>query len=437
MPTGTWSMLVALLLSQPTPLTCICRHIARVNLYDCEPPWQAFQHNCYLYVAMAQSYNAAEQHCKSYSTQGRAAHLASILSEAESQFISTLTGGRDTWIGYNDLAVEGIYTWLDGSPHGYENWKPGFPVGDAHGDQDCIHTFGGLEWKEYFCWNGMAFVCKMPQYDYQFPKFVDNCSYQVPRKMQCEPPWLAFKGSCYLLVTETKNYTDAEKHCQSYSKQGRPSHLASILSQEENDFVGQYVLSVLPDYPGINTWIGYNDLELLLLICISLQLVKHVDACSDQFMRKIQCDPPWLAFQDSCYLLVTETKNYNDAEKHCQSYSKQGRPSHLASILNQEENDFVGQYVLSVFPDYPKIDTWFGYNDLEVEGNYSWLDGSPVSYQNWRPGFPIGGAYGNQDCILMFLDKQWKEYYCSQAMRSVCKTPSYIQNQEAGSRCNM
>ncbi|XP_038048229.1 alpha-N-acetylgalactosamine-specific lectin-like [Patiria miniata] len=141
-----------------------CRRLPRYTFYDCQPPWQMFGDNCYWYVAAPKSYDSAEQHCQTNSQPGRPAHLASVLSDEEAQFIKDLTGGGNAWIGFNDLAVEGVYTWLDGSPVDYTNWRAGFPVGDAHGDQDCIHTLEDAEWKEYFCSEDVNSICKMPRY---------------------------------------------------------------------------------------------------------------------------------------------------------------------------------------------------------------------------------------------------------------------------------
>ncbi|XP_033627248.1 C-type mannose receptor 2-like [Asterias rubens] len=209
-------------------------------------------------IKVRYNYHAAEQHCQSLSERGRPAHLVSILDEEENQFVTHY--GNDLWIGYNDLDVEGVYTWIDGSPVGYEGWAPGFPVGDAYGNQDCIVTYKRM-WKE--------------------------CS-----------------GQTY-------------------------------------------------------------------------------------------CPRSWLAFKDNCYLLVRETKNYHAAEQHCQSLSERGRPAHLVSILDEEENQFVAQYTKTVLGQYEVL--WIGFNDLDVEGVYTWKDGSPVGYESWKPGYPVGDAHGDQD----------------------------------------
>ena len=153
--------------------------------------------------------------------------------------------------------------------------------------------------------------------------------------------------------------------------------------------------------------------SLLCIICVLLNQTVLVDCrCSGQ----TYCPPSWLAFKDNCYLLVRVRYNYHAAEQHCQSLSERGRPAHLVSILDEEENQFVTHY---------GNDLWIGYNDLDVEGVYTWIDGSPVGYEGWAPGFPVGDARGNQDCIVTYKRTMWKEYFCSQSMRSMCKMQGY------------
>ena len=38
------------------------------------------------------------------------------------------------------------------------------------------------------------------------------------------------------------------------------------------------------------------------------------------------------------------------------------------------------------------ISLWLGLNDAATESNFVWVDGAPVTYTNWVPGEPAGGA---------------------------------------------
>ncbi len=41
---------------------------------------------------------------------------------------------------------------------------------------------------------------------------------------------------------------------------------------------------------------------------------------------------------------------------------------------------------------------WMGYSDLDDEGDWEWVDGSPTTYENWHPGEPNNGTAGPEHC---------------------------------------
>ncbi len=59
---------------------------------------------------------------------------------------------------------------------------------------------------------------------------------------------------------------------------------------------------------------------------------------------------------------------------------------HLASIADADENEFVRASVLG----YDGTDRrgWIGFTDAASEGNFVWIDASPVTFTNWGPGEP-------------------------------------------------
>ena len=159
--------------------------------------------------------------------------------------------------------------------------------------------------------------------------------------------------------------------------------------------------------------------SLLCIICVLLNQTVLVDCrCSG----KTYCPPSWLAFKDNCYLLVRVEYNYHAAEQHCQSLSEKGRPAHLVSIQDEEENQFVAQYTKSVLGQERAL--WIGYNDIDVEGVFIWIDGSPVGYKSWATGFPAGSAYGNQDCTATY-NTMWTDAWCTNPTFSMCKMQGY------------
>ncbi len=89
---------------------------------------------------------------------------------------------------------------------------------------------------------------------------------------------------------------------------------------------------------------------------------------------------------------------------------------HLASIGSKDEQDAL----YSVVAPYNTV-FWIGFNDLEVEGDWVWADGSPVTYTNWRANEPNnGGPYGEQ-CAEIEPAGQWDDQSCSDLQPWVCQ----------------
>lgn len=80
------------------------------------------------------------------------------------------------------------------------------------------------------------------------------------------------------------------------------------------------------------------------------------------------------------YVLVPST-TWTGAEALAQSIG-----GHLASIGSFEENDFI----LKNFGNFNGQDRrlWIGFTDQDVEGDWQWSDGTPVTYTNWNGGEP-------------------------------------------------
>lgn len=75
----------------------------------------------------------------------------------------------------------------------------------------------------------------------------------------------------------------------------------------------------------------------------------------------------------------------------------------LAVINSQGENDFLAN-ILTLQSAY------IGLSDKELEGEFQWVNGDAITYENWYPGQPNDYGAG-QDYVEMLNDGQWNDQY--------------------------
>ena len=54
----------------------------------------------------------------------------SIHNAQENEFVRSLLGNRDVFVGLSDSDVEATFVWVDGSTVAYTNWEDGEPDDD-------------------------------------------------------------------------------------------------------------------------------------------------------------------------------------------------------------------------------------------------------------------------------------------------------------------
>ena len=129
---------------------------------DSEIGWNKFSGNCYTVVRKRVNWDTAKSSC-----WGRGGQLTSIGSKEENDFIRSLTSGTDSWgawLGGTDSALEGRFSWIDGSDWKYHNWHPNEPNNGGHGE-DCIVlvSIEDENWNDMPCTEShrvSAYVCK-------------------------------------------------------------------------------------------------------------------------------------------------------------------------------------------------------------------------------------------------------------------------------------
>ncbi|XP_035672719.1 IgGFc-binding protein-like [Branchiostoma floridae] len=135
--------------------------------------------------------------------------------------------------------------------------------------------------------------------------------------------------------------------------------------------------------------------------CESGYIGDGVTSCS---LDPGDCPDGFVPYAFSCFKVTTDTKSYEDcaAEAAAASVNGTGR---LALISDQGTHDFVSTLVSSANAH------WFGLDDRNVEGLFTWSDGSYLGAFNlWGSGAPGG----NGDCVSYPAGAStWQDADCS------------------------
>ncbi|XP_070181379.1 C-type lectin domain family 4 member F-like isoform X2 [Littorina saxatilis] len=122
----------------------------------------------------------------------------------------------------------------------------------------------------------------------------------------------------------------------------------------------------------------------------------------------------WQAHGGNEYGYFDHTKSFTAAEGICMRCQ-----ATIASISSAEEMTFVRALV----PGGHAF--WLGASDRGTEGTFVWLDGSSMSYTNWRKGEPDNQSTdeaNEADCAYVNNHGLWRDNHCDlNSKRFVCK----------------
>lgn len=122
---------------------------------SCPEGWIYFKGKCYGHPKDKKlSWTDANSYCQNWSL---GAHLASIHSEEEKEFVQTKFP-RNIWLGGNDRAKEGRWVWSDGTPWDYSAWDNQQPD-NLRGQHCLLGNWQNLKWDDASCPLELLFLC--------------------------------------------------------------------------------------------------------------------------------------------------------------------------------------------------------------------------------------------------------------------------------------
>ncbi|XP_025759497.1 CD209 antigen-like protein A isoform X1 [Oreochromis niloticus] len=142
-----------------------------------------------------------------------------------------------------------------------------------------------------------------------------------------------------------------------------------------------------------------------VLVILSLGLLAGIITLALYYKT---CPAGWSMFSHSCYLLSGRSGSWHSARKNC---IDQG--ADLVVIDSPEEQNFIASFT--------EERTWIGLNDIEQEGTWKWVDGTPLTLQYWASGQP-DNHHLREDCVhIRDPGTSWNDERCDDSYQWVCE----------------
>ena len=228
------------------------------DIRACPVGWSSHGTGCYMLLPTVNSSKAQNHACVA-----RGGYLASIDSDAENRFVqSVVLPGRDTWIGASyafdtieDAADDFGWLWYDRSFWKYSAWAEGHPRAIKGGGKLCAsihHQQGSTHdrtWLTTKCDRKLPAVCRRGANVTALAilnKAAGGALAPASAAPACKSGWALFGRHCYLVTGSGSTWQEQELECDR-----RSSHTASILSEQEH----QFIMSMAPQG---DVWIGMS-----------------------------------------------------------------------------------------------------------------------------------------------------------------------------------
>ncbi|XP_019746314.1 galactose-specific lectin nattectin-like [Hippocampus comes] len=158
-----------------------------------------------------------------------------------------------------------------------------------------------------------------------------------------------------------------------------------------------------------------SALRSLLLLCGICGLLAGV-SCQT---LKGYCPKGWTRLNNRCFIYQHDPRSFPDAERVCNILG-----GNLASINSALENQVVIEIIRAAAGTFK--DTWIGYQDSILEGDFIWTDGSSAGFDDFETGQPNEGV-PPEDCVdIEASTEQWHDDNCADLSPYVCAKKVHI-----------
>ena len=94
--------------------------------------------------------------------------------------------------------------------------------------------------------------------------------------------------------------------------------------------------------------------------------------------------------------------------------------ANLTSITSLDEEEFIANSIINLNDSSYTYRMWIGLSDRDKEGNFAWVDGSPMSFTYWNAGEPNNWQCF-EDCGDLVNGHYWNDNQCTKSFAYICK----------------
>ncbi|XP_033021840.1 macrophage mannose receptor 1-like [Lacerta agilis] len=416
---------------------------------NCTKGWRRHGYYCYLIEQTSRTFSEAKTSCAA--NQGS---LTSVENRYEQAFLTSLVGLRSEkyfWIGLSDVEQPGTFNWTNGDSVLFTHWNSRMPGRQPGCVAMRTGTAAGL-WDVVNCEEKAAFICK------QWAEGVTTTPAPKPTPLPaCPNEWhpsntrhVCFKAY-YKEKKSRKSWFEAQDFCREIG-----GDLASIHSENEKGVITELIRKTTGHY-----WIGFSELapdkgftwsdgspvdfewDFHLRDrhnedtgCRALySSVGRVDSDWCEYFKNWVCqikrgatvkkDPlvgfeytfsrvenGWILHNGSEYYFSNASSSAERAWEFCKKQS-----ADLVVIESESERQFLWKYNQL----YRHFNNHYIGLTVDFDKSYSWLNGTPVTYEAWAPNEP---NFSNEDenCVVMYYNTGlWNDINCGAANRFICE----------------
>jgi len=122
----------------------------------CDPGWSYFNGFCYFTSDKCTNWTTALTQCRLENSV-----LVDVNNDEENVYLQHRHNGEKSWLGLNDISMEGNFTWTDRGVGKFTAWAKNQP--NNFNEEDCVHALGvkyNYEWNDVKCSDCHQYTCK-------------------------------------------------------------------------------------------------------------------------------------------------------------------------------------------------------------------------------------------------------------------------------------